>query len=141
MSVWSMVVFVSGISYSAYLLTKVLGPERETGLTGLLGGLVSSTATAMSERAKNDPGLTSICGLSIVIASMAMPQRVLIEVSVVNRGLLPVLGPPLGTMAVAGVAVSLVMFRKERGVEGPEVEHKNPFRVKPALLFGALFCS
>lgn len=141
--VWLMVVFVSGISYSAYLLTKLLGTERGIGATGVLGGIVSSTATAvsMAERAKAEPGVTGIAGVAIVIASMAMLPRILIEVSVVNPELLPVVAPPIVAMAVAGVAVALIAFRRYRagGSEIEEVELDNPFRLKPALLFGAFF--
>lgn len=141
--VWLMVVFVSGISYSAYLLTRLLGTERGIGVTGVLGGLVSSTATAvsMAERAKAEPGVTGIAGISIVIASMAMLPRILIEVSVVNPGLLPVVGPPVIAMAVAGVSIGFLVFRSHRhvGREVEEMELENPFRLKPALIFGFFF--
>jgi len=139
--VWLMVVFVSGISYSAYLLTKLLGPERGIGLTGLLGGFVSSTATAMSmsERARKEPVVTDISGLAIVVASMAMMPRVLVELSVVNRDLLATATLPLLAMGAVGVIISLALFWQVRKRTGPDIELKNPFRIKPALLFGAFF--
>ena len=39
-----LVILISGISFVGYFLTKFLGPEKGLGLTGLLGGLTSSTA-------------------------------------------------------------------------------------------------
>lgn len=139
--VWMMVVFVSGISYSAYLLTRLLGPERGIGLTGVLGGLVSSTATSMSmaEKAREEPLLTKIYGVSIVIASLAMLPRILIEVLVVNRGLLLYVGPPVTAMAAVGLSAALLLFKRYRSADAVDVELKNPFRLRSALLFGAFF--
>jgi uncharacterized membrane protein (DUF4010 family) len=43
-----MVVLISGISFLAYVLIKTMGSEQGIGLSGLLGGLVSSTAVTLS---------------------------------------------------------------------------------------------
>jgi uncharacterized membrane protein (DUF4010 family) len=54
--IWLLVVFISGIGFLAYVLMKFLGPERGVGITGLLGGLVSSTATTYECGAFNSIG-------------------------------------------------------------------------------------
>ncbi len=46
--IWLMVVFISGISFLGYILIKVVGTKQGIGLTGLLGGLASSTAVTLS---------------------------------------------------------------------------------------------
>ena len=46
--IWLMVIFISGISFLGYLLIKIVGARRGVGLTGLLGGLASSTAVTLS---------------------------------------------------------------------------------------------
>lgn len=46
--VWLMVVLISGISFLGYVLIKIAGPRRGISLTGILGGLASSTATTLS---------------------------------------------------------------------------------------------
>ncbi|MDY7082017.1 MAG: DUF4010 domain-containing protein, partial [Halobacteria archaeon] len=74
-----MVIFISGISLFAYVLTRIVGVKKGIGVTGFLGGLVSSTATSisMSERASANHNLSHICGFSIALASIVMFPRAL----------------------------------------------------------------
>lgn len=138
--IWLMVVLVSGISLLAYLLINYLGPRRGIGLVGALGGLVSSTATtvSMAERARTDPSLTTLCGFAVAVASIMMFPRVLIEVAIVNPSLLFYLAAPLIAMTVVGLGSAYLILRVDSG-SGPEVELNNPFRLQPALIFGAFF--
>ncbi|MFB6347775.1 MAG: MgtC/SapB family protein [bacterium] len=141
--VWMMVVFVSGIGYSAYVLSRLLGARLGIAMSGILGGMVSSTATAvsMSDRGTRRRGLEIVCSFSIVVASLAMFPRVLIEVLVVNPGMIMNLVPPIVMMAVAGLVPALVLlWRSSAGPdEAPQPELENPFRLVPALLFGGVF--
>lgn len=140
--IWLMVVFVSGLSFVAYVLGRVIGVERGIAVTGVLGGFVSSTATAvsMAERTKEQHTLYRICAFSTVIASIVMFPRALIEVAVVNRELLPSVIVPLGAMTGFGVLVAIIVYRYSEETEIPAGDGiKNPFRLRPALLFGAVF--
>ena len=47
-SLWLLVILISSLSLVGYVLTRLLGPARGTALTGLTGGLVSSTAVTLS---------------------------------------------------------------------------------------------
>lgn len=139
--VWLMVVFVSGLGFLGYVLTKLLGPQRGIGVTGLLGGFVSSTATAMAmaEYARQQPELTRICAFATAIASIAMFPRVLILVAVVAPELVRPLTIPLAAMTAGGGLVSVLLLVRHRTAHSPPIGLDNPFRVRPALLFGALF--
>ena len=139
--VWLMVVFVSGISLLGYVLAQLLGPERGIGVLGVLGGFVSSTATtaSMAQRARSQPGLWAICGFAILAASSTMFPRALLEVGVVYTPLLRDLAIPLAAMTVVGASVALVTLWRYYGESAPDLELTNPFRLRPALLFGALF--
>ncbi len=137
--VWLMVVLVSGISLGAYLLTKYFGAERGIALSGALGGMASSTATTVSLSSKARHGkLPSVYAFAISIASMAMFPRLLIEVAVVNPSLLPTVVVPVTAMAVVGVTLAVAVFRR-RPEEDVELDLSNPFRLRPALLFGVFF--
>jgi uncharacterized membrane protein (DUF4010 family) len=138
--VWIMVVFVSGISLGAYLLTKYLGTERGVALSGLLGGMASSTATTMSltGRAKRETSLTTLYAFAISVASVAMFPRVLIEVAALNPALLPDVAVPFVAMTVVGIVLSFVLFRKGAN-ETVDVELSNPFRLRSAVVFGVVF--
>lgn len=139
--VWLMVVFVSGLGFLGYVLAQILGPQMGIGLTGLLGGFVSSTATAMAmaDRSRHQPELTRICGFATATASIAMFPRVLILVAVVSPGLVVSLVVPLTVMTAVGGGLSLLLLVQLRINRPPPLNLDNPFRVQPALVFGALF--
>ncbi|XGI83688.1 MgtC/SapB family protein [Halorutilales archaeon Cl-col2-1] len=139
--IWTVVVLVSGISFSAYLLTQVVGAQRGLSLTGILGGFVSSTPTtvSMANRAKINPGLTNAAGFAASIASVTMFPRMLIEISVVNTSLLFNVGIPIAGMAVVGLGLSVILYFTDVSGKTPEVDLENPFRLKPALAFGVFF--
>jgi uncharacterized membrane protein (DUF4010 family) len=61
-------------------------------------------------------------------------------VGLVNRGLASDLALALGCMAVAGLLVSLVLWRRSRGREtGVVTAGANPFELSEAVKFGLLF--
>ncbi|MGC4120880.1 MAG: MgtC/SapB family protein [Myxococcales bacterium] len=138
-----MVVLIAGISFVGYLAIRILGARRGLGLTGLVGGLVSSTAVTLSfsGRAKEEPRLNASFALAVVLASSVMFLRVLLEVAVVNQELLPRLAIPMGAMAVGGALSSALLYRRSRKVEAslPEIQFSNPFELSSALKFAALF--
>ncbi len=138
--IWLFVVLVSLIGYVGYVLIRILGAERGLSLTGILGGLVSSTAvtTAMASEAKENKAILSSAVFATVIASCTMFPRILFVVLVVNRKLFLSLLPPLLVMAVVGTVLAFLLTRKTQPVcQGVKV--KDPFRIVPALKFGAFF--
>ena len=141
--VWLMVVFVTGLSFVAYLLVRIVGTQRGIAVTGLLGGFVSSTATtvSMANRTAASPGLYQICAFSTVAAAIVMFPRAIIEVAVVNPALLPHVIVPLGAMTVVGAVVAGVVYWRTTVEQDIETEIENPFRLRPALFFGALFAA
>src|SRR5262249_56141716 len=46
--IWLMVVLIAGLNFLGYVLVKVLGNEHGLFVTGILAGLVSSTAVTLS---------------------------------------------------------------------------------------------
>lgn len=140
--IWLMVVFISAISYTGYILIKFIGPERGLGLTGVIGGLVSSTAvtTSMAARVKESNFLMKAAVFATVVASSMMFLRILFEVWVINSSLLPQLYAPMLVMGFTGIIVGVIIWRR---VENRDMDAKlqleNPFSLKPALIFGALF--
>ena len=71
---WLLVILISSLSLVGYVLTRWLGPARGTALTGLTGGLVSSTAVTLSfarearDNAQNVAALA--CGILLAWAVM-----------------------------------------------------------------------
>ncbi len=142
--IWLFVVLVSGIGFLGYVLIKVLGAEQGIGLTGLLGGLVSSTATTISfaGRGKGNPHLSSVLVMGIVISSSVMLPRVLTEVAVVHPPLLPLIAPPISAMLITGAVIVVVLWRRRSALpeEGrARAEVANPLRISAAITFGLVF--
>jgi len=140
--VWLMVVFVTGLGFAAYVLAQFLEPEQSIAVTGVIGGFVSSTATtvSMAEKATQSETLYHICAFAVVIASIVMFPRALIEVAVVNPELLPSVAVPLGAMTVVGTVAAGALYWRTTSDETVEPgELSNPFRLRPALLFGVVF--
>ena len=143
-----LVILISGISFFGYFLTRILGAQKGLGITGVLGGLTSSTAVtaAMSDEAKNNPSLNSVCAFSTLIANSTMFVRVLFVVMLLDMQLFFQLIYSLGGMAVTAIAVSGILWfsaakntQKEQDEAASHVKLKNPFSLGPALKFGAFF--
>ncbi|WP_018479764.1 MgtC/SapB family protein [Pontibacter roseus] len=140
-NVWLMVVLIVGIGLLGYFIYKFFGNKAGTFLGGVLGGLISSTATTVSyaRRTKQAKGSSSLAALVIFIASTVAFIRILAEVTIVAPGTLPEVAPPLlaviGLMVVTGIVAYFT--NKEQGDHMPEQE--NPAQLKTALVFGAIY--
>lgn len=139
--IWLMVVFISGISFLGYMAIKIVGPEQGIGITGLLGGMVSSTAVTLSfsERSKREPDLSKPFVLAITVAWTVMFARVLIEVGVVNAALLGKVWLPIAAAGFVGLLYCGFLFFGKRTAEKGEVKFSNPFDLMSAIKFGLLY--
>jgi len=142
--VWLMVVFVSGIGFSGYVLMKVLGPSRGINLTGILGGLASSTATtiSLSTASRENPSISSHYARAVILASSVMVPRVLLLVLVIYPPLLRMVSIPLGAMLLTGLVIILFLQWKsittESNHEG-SFKLGHPLKLSTAIKFGLVF--
>src|SRR5512138_2578971 len=125
------VVLVSAISFVGYAGIRLLGPERGLGLTGVVGGLVSSTAVTFSlaGRAREHEELGESASLAVILASAIMFLRVAVIVAAVNGSLFPLVAPPMIAATAAGLATSLFLWLRSRRVRRPAgaIAFSNPF--------------
>ena len=137
--IWLMVVFISGISFAGYVLMRWFG-ERGIAIAGILGGLISSTATttSFSERSKKQPKLFLPLVLGVILANGVMFIRVLFEVFVINRDLFFELVIPLLSLAIISAIASYFIWRKAKDIKG-SIDLGSPFTLAPALKFAAFF--
>ena len=139
-----MVVFIAGIGFAGYLAIRLLGAGRGLLLTGLIGGLVSSTAVTLtfSGRAREEPRLAPSCARAVTLASVIMFGRVLLVV-VIDFALVKRLAVPLGVMFAVGLFISWFQLRGAKSTEraAPEVTFANPFELSQAVKFGVLFAA
>jgi len=145
-TIWLMVVLIAGINFIGYVLIKVLGARQGVGLTGILGGIASSTAVTLgfTRRSRTEPDISPEFALGIVLASAIMFIRVLVEAFTVNASVGRVLLIPISSACVAGLAccTGVWFFRRKtanRVGEKESLKAANPFDLWPAILFGLLF--
>jgi len=140
-TVWLFVVFISGISFIGYVLMKLIGVRKGVGLTGLLGGLASSTALTLSfiQRSRSNPELSRPFALAIIIAWTVMFARVAILVVAINRPLADKILLPLGVPILAGLICCFFLINRSGTPEKTDVAFVNPFELWPAFTFAILF--
>lgn len=145
-TIWLMVVLIAGINFVGYILIKVLGPQQGIGLTGLLGGIASSTALTLgfSRRSRTEAALAPEFALAIVLACAVMFIRVLVETYTVNPAVGRILLIPVAAASCTGLlcCIAVWLVRRQRSVRLPDKEQvrtQNPFELWPAVLFGLLF--
>jgi uncharacterized membrane protein (DUF4010 family) len=149
-SLWLLVILISSLSLVGYVLTRWLGPGRGVLLTGLSGGLVSSTAVtlAFARRSREEqraPAAARLTG-GILLAWTVMFGRVLVEVSVVNPKLLTTLVAPFAAMGLGSLVLAWASMRRVRATgagssPAPELPLRNPFSLLAAARFAALFAA
>lgn len=139
--IWTMVVLIVGIGLVGYIAYKLLGQQAGAVLAGMLGGLISSTATTVgySRQTRDNAESASTAALVIMIASTVAFARVIFEIAVVARGAIGQLGPPLGAMLGWMALISFVWFWFARRDRSELPQHGNPAQLKTALVFGALY--
>jgi uncharacterized membrane protein (DUF4010 family) len=143
-SLWLLVLLISGLSLVGYVLTRLLGAHRGIPLTGLTGGLVSSTAVTLTfARQSRDPqyaSATRAVASGILLAWTVSFLRVIVEVLVVNRALLAPLLPAIGAMTAVSAGCGWYLLRGTGdGQEAQAVPLRNPFSLASAMKFAALF--
>ncbi|MBX3048061.1 MAG: MgtC/SapB family protein [Anaerolineales bacterium] len=139
--IWLMVVFISGISFLGYVLIKLLDNDTGIGITGVLGGLVSSTAVtlALSRRSK-EKGIVRALAVAIMVAWAIMFARILFQVAVLNLDLLRASWLPLLASGLTGFGIAAYLwFSRPRSPANGLVQFSNPFSLGTALSFGLIY--
>ena len=150
--IWVAVVITTSISYFGYVLQTYLFPRRGLLLTGLIGGVYSSTVTVlvMAKKSKSNPAVVQDAAVAILLAVSMMYVRLLVLVTVFRFAAALSVGVVLLVLArlAAGYAFWL---RRVRGnpvidagpangdVAGEPELRKNPLELNAALFFAVMF--
>lgn len=140
--IWIMVVLVAGISFFGYIAIRILGSTHGIGVAGLFGGLVSSTAVAMSmaRRVHENGFLAKNLALGIALASSMMLIRAGIEMWVINPSITRLFILPIVMGSLFGYGyIAMLYFTSKRENIPQNIEFKNPFDLKEALIMGVVF--
>lgn len=140
-NIWLMVVMISAINLLGYVTLKITGQRWGAPMLGILGGLVSSTATTLSfSRHARDNADFSLTGAVIVsLASTVVLVRISILIGVVHSGLLIHLALPLSGMFLCGLLPVFFAWKQSARQQAPSPETRNPMELKQALIFGLIY--
>ena len=143
---WLAVVAVSGISYVSYLLKKFVFPESGLILTGILGGMYSSTATTiiLARKSREMPDNKELVP-AIILATTMMYLRIFLLALFFNKEIAFRLVPSFLIFMITSSLLALyylkIRYKKHPQYETiPGIQVKNnPLEFKTALIFAALF--
>jgi uncharacterized membrane protein (DUF4010 family) len=140
--IWWMVVLISAVSMIGYLLMRWLGARQGVAVTGLLGGLASSTAVTfgLSQKAREGAaGLAKCFALGIVIASTIMFLRQLFLTFIIEPRLAYTLILPMAFPVVIGTGAGMLLWKQKDAEPEAALDVKNPMELGSAIKFGLIF--
>ncbi len=141
-TIWLFVVFISGIGFVGYVLIKLVGPGKGIWLTGVLGGIASSTALTLNlaGRSRENEDYAPDFTLGIVLSWSVMYVRLYLICIVLSGSLAKPLALPLLLPVVPGLAYAAFLKIRERNIQHEHCgDFSNPFHLGPAIKFGLVF--
>jgi uncharacterized membrane protein (DUF4010 family) len=138
---WTIVVIFSGLNFLGYLARRSVGAQRGYGVTGLIGGLLSSTAVTLdfARASRREASVREGLVVGVIGACTVLLPRVTLVSAALNPAvalsLIPYLLPPF---VVGAITVVVALRRPVTGAAPPE-DTGNPLRLGSAIQMAALF--
>lgn len=142
-NIWLMVTLIVGISVIGYFIYKFIGKKYGILSNGILGGIISSTATTVSYArfTKKSKNIHKASAFVIFAAATVSLIRVMIEIGAVIPSLLSQVVLPIVALFLLMIGLSVVLFylinKESASDDMPKPE--NPAQIKSALMFGAIY--
>jgi uncharacterized membrane protein (DUF4010 family) len=140
--IWWMVVLIAGVGLAGYAALRLFGQARGAVMLGLLGGLVSSTATTLtfSRHARSNEAMMPVAVIVIVLANLVVLVRLGVLAAVVAPSVLPQLLPLLlGGLVAGGLGAAYGVWRLRPQGAPPILPMGNPTELRTALGFGLMY--
>jgi uncharacterized membrane protein (DUF4010 family) len=140
-NIWLMVVLVSGIGLASYVALRAAGSRHGVLVTGILSGLLSSTAATVlyARRSRESAAMERLAFAVVPLANLVPLARIAVLAAVVAPALLAGLAPLLGAALAAGLGVAAFFLRGVERGDAPVPESANPAEMGTALRFGAVY--
>lgn len=140
--IWQIVILVSSIGFVGYFLMKKFGSKVGIWLSGLLGGIASSTAVsiAMGNIAKKNELIARQAFQATILASSVMYIRILIIIYLLNVGIAYAIWWKLFILFFVGIILAATIRDKNPEISTEPISTiQNPFEIRPAVIFAFLF--
>jgi uncharacterized membrane protein (DUF4010 family) len=140
-NIWLMVVLISGIGLASYVALRAAGSRPGVLMTGILSGLLSSTAATVlyARRSRESAAMERLAFAVVPLANLVPLARIAVLAAVVAPALLASLAPLLGAALAAGLGVAAFFLRGVERGDAPVPESANPAEMGTALRFGAVY--
>jgi uncharacterized membrane protein (DUF4010 family) len=138
---WMIVVLVSSVGFAGYFLIRRFGQTSGWWLSGVAGGIVSSTAlsVAAGRIVQQNPAQAQHALQAVVLASSVMYLRLLALIALISPEFALALWWRLGLLCAAGLVIAWLVRPRNGEAGGSVTSLQNPFEVFPALVFAGLF--
>lgn len=136
-TLWAVVLLFTALNFASYLARKAAGPSRGYGITGLFGGLVSSTAVTITfaRESRRHEEASQAIALGALAATIAVLPKILVVTLILNQPmgmrLVPVLLPAL--LVGAAMVVLSMKTRSPSTPETVEAENRSPLGLWSAI--------
>lgn len=139
--IWLMVVLIVGISLGGYIAYKLLGERAGVWATGLLGGLISSTATTVGLARRSKDDASGVNAFVIMVASAVVFLRLALLVGTTAPQFFGTVAVPLSVLFAVLFGFGWLSYRSSNVGRLAMPEQGNPAELKSALLFGVLYAA
>lgn len=138
---WALVLFFSGLSFVGYIARRMVGPAHGYFITGLLGGLVSSTNVTFTfaRTSRSEAASARTLAFGAVAANAILYPRVLLATAVLNLALLPTVFPYLVMPGLVAACAAAIGFRRTPRDGSADSALTNPLQLAAALQMALLF--
>lgn len=143
-SIWLLTILIAAMSFVGYVAVRAIGDQAGIALSGIAGGLASSTATtlSLSRMARGRKNAAPLFAAGVLFAGMVMMIRIAVIVGIINRSLLGAVILPLGAAALGLMVAGFLLLRRNSQVPGETaIGLKNPFDLLSALKLSALIAA
>ena len=133
---WALVLFFSGLSFAGYVARRLVGPGHGYFVTGLLGGMVSSTNVTFTfaRTSRTDLAMDRALAFGAVAANAMLYPRVIVATAILNSAVVPALIPYLAAPALVAALVAVAGALRSTPADGaPDVSLANPLQLAGAL--------
>ncbi len=138
--IWLVVVIIVGIGLAGYVAYRLFGERAGALMSGVLGGLISSTATTLgyARQARDNPGHVHHVAFVIVLAWAIPYARIAVLVGLVTQSLRPIYLPLAALFALTLLFAAMNWRGTKKDIAGMPPQ-ENPSELGTALVFAVLY--
>lgn len=140
---WRLVVLILAVQAAGDLALRLLGPRLGLALSGLISGLISSTATiaALGVRSREQPELRTACVAGAWFSTVSTSLMLLgLAFLIGDQPLLRIL-PFIGVALLTAALLGALAYRRSPPSHGPRLTQGRAFNLRQALLLALLFAA